>query len=417
MAIDPRIPLLQDFAAPAQLGATIAGATDPTQAIKMRMALDELSSQAAYRNAQIEESRANRGLRLSELGFQQQTAQRQQAEADQKYVENEAKPYAIGFMQKPDRATAQTQVALMKRHPDPRVQAAAAQWEAALAQVPDEQLPAVASSLVAKYPEWSKQMAEVAFQKPEKEKDQWSDPYQMGGATVQRNQMTGEIRTAVSRPPVTNVGVGGLGKPPSGYRWNPSGELEAIPGGPAAQKQTDAQRKSAVAVKAVSDKADRTIATIDQALGKVGTFTTGIPGAVTRKIPGTPAFDLNALVDSVKANIGFDTLTEMRQVSPTGGALGQVTERELQFLQSAVASLETAQSEAQVVNALKKLRTHYENWKNAVQQYHAEQYGDVPANTPAATPQTAAPKVGTVEGGYRFKGGDPSKPENWEKQK
>ena len=30
-------------------------------------------------------------------------------------------------------------------------------------------------------------------------------------------------------------------------------------------------------------------------------------------------------------------------------------------------------------------------------------------------PQKAAPEPGTVEGGYRFKGGDPSKPENWER--
>ena len=38
------------------------------------------------------------------------------------------------------------------------------------------------------------------------------------------------------------------------------------------------------------------------------------------------------------------------------------------------------------------------------------------AFAPSSTPAKNAPKVGTVEGGYRFKGGDPSKPENWEKQ-
>ena len=43
---------------------------------------------------------------------------------------------------------------------------------------------------------------------------QWSEPYQLGGATVQRNAQTGEIRTAVSRPPVTTVNTGtGANKP------------------------------------------------------------------------------------------------------------------------------------------------------------------------------------------------------------
>lgn len=44
-----------------------------------------------------------------------------------------------------------------------------------------------------------------------KGKGEWSDPYELGGATVQKNLTTGEIRTAVSRPPVTRVSVGGRG--------------------------------------------------------------------------------------------------------------------------------------------------------------------------------------------------------------
>lgn len=34
-----------------------------------------------------------------------------------------------------------------------------------------------------------------------------------------------------------------------------------------------------------------------------------------------------------------------------------------------------------------------------------------------ALPGSAGPEVGTVEGGYKFRGGDPSKPDNWEKVK
>ncbi len=37
------------------------------------------------------------------------------------------------------------------------------------------------------------------------DKGTWSEPYKLGGATVQKNSVTGEIRTAVTREPVTKV--------------------------------------------------------------------------------------------------------------------------------------------------------------------------------------------------------------------
>jgi hypothetical protein len=40
-----------------------------------------------------------------------------------------------------------------------------------------------------------------------------------------------------------------------------------------------------------------------------------------------------------------------------------------------------------------------------------------PPPAPATAKPAGAPAVGTIKGGYKFKGGDPSKPENWEKVK
>lgn len=45
----------------------------------------------------------------------------------------------------------------------------------------------------------------TAPEKADKDAGAWSEPYQLGGAMVQKNSRTGEVRTAVSRPPVTNV--------------------------------------------------------------------------------------------------------------------------------------------------------------------------------------------------------------------
>ncbi len=61
-------------------------------------------------------------------------------------------------------------------------------------------------------------------------------------------------------------------------------------------------------------------------------------------IPGSDAQKVKNLLATVKGNIGFDKLQAMRDASPTGGALGQVSERELTFLQSVFGSLEQDQN-------------------------------------------------------------------------
>jgi len=48
------------------------------------------------------------------------------------------------------------------------------------------------------------QTVKPAFTAPDKDAGVWSDPYDLGGAQVQKNSRTGEIRQAVVRPPVTN---------------------------------------------------------------------------------------------------------------------------------------------------------------------------------------------------------------------
>jgi hypothetical protein len=129
---------------------------------------------------------------------------------------------------------------------------------------------------------------------------------------------------------------------------------------------------------------DETMASVDRAMSQVPGFgTTGFAGAAGAKIPGTPAYNLRKTIESVKANLGFDRLQTMRDNSPTGGALGQVAVQELEFLQSAVASLDQGQDDAQLLDNLKRVRTHYEKWKEAVQQAGQRTGLQPPAPTPA----------------------------------
>lgn len=85
----------------------------------------------------------------------------------------------------------------------------------------------------------------------------------------------------------------------------------------------------------------------------------GFFGSQLKKIPGTSATDVSALVTTIKSNIGFDKLQAMRDASPTGGALGQVSNQEINFLQSTLNNLNQEQSQEQFESQLQILENIY----------------------------------------------------------
>ena len=88
--------------------------------------------------------------------------------------------------------------------------------------------------------------------------------------------------------------------------------------------------------------------------------TTGM-GSYLSNIPGTDAKSLKERLASIKANIGFDYLQAMREASPTGGALGNVSDKELQGLQSVFGSLEQSLDDAELTYNLNLLNYTYNN--------------------------------------------------------
>ena len=157
-------------------------------------------------------------------------------------------------------------------------------------------------------------------------------------------------------------------KAPPGYRWAGDG-LQPIPGGPADTKAGEKAEALAKRESGALARADFVLSKISEAKDAAGGMTTtGILGGVTRGIPGSPAYQLNRVLDPIKANIGFAELQAMREASPTGGALGQVAVQELNMLQSVLGSLDNAQSEEQLRGALDSIEKHFTNWKRVVQQ-------------------------------------------------
>lgn len=96
--------------------------------------------------------------------------------------------------------------------------------------------------------------------------------------------------------------------------------------------------------------------TIDKAVAQSNGWTTGFWGSVSSNIPGSAANDLRNTLNTVKANLGFDKLAEIRAQSPTGGALGAVSDQEGEQLRAAWASVEQSQSQGQLVENLKKVQ-------------------------------------------------------------
>lgn len=109
------------------------------------------------------------------------------------------------------------------------------------------------------------------------------------------------------------------------------------------------------------DQSDVALTNINRAIGLMDDVPFGAVGRTFGQIlPGSDARDLARAVDTVKALIGFDQLQKMREASPTGGALGQVSEREIDFLQAVAGSLDIGQSADTLRENLNSIKDSFE---------------------------------------------------------
>lgn len=154
-----------------------------------------------------------------------------------------------------------------------------------------------------------------------------------------------------------------LGAIPPGHEMitGPDGRpmLRALPGSPAAIKADEAKAtKDAAASSAlrtdqvVNQDIDRAISTVKASPN----WTTGIGGKLLSAVPGTDAHSVSNLLTTIKANVSFDKLQEMRAASKTGGALGAVSDFENKLLQSTLGALEQSQTQEELVTNLQRLK-------------------------------------------------------------
>ena len=185
-------------------------------------------------------------------------------------------------------------------------------------------------------------------------------------AEAARQQQAGMARlTASLRPNPADQQ-----RPPPGYRPTPEGNLQAIPGGPADLKQqgalnidTSMLNNSVASMVRLGSEANALLNS--PGLGKSTGIMSVVPGiGGLASIPGSDAANFKARLETLKSQVGFSVLQEMRNNSKTGGALGQVSDRENQLLQQNLAALDRAQSEREFRSALQRIIKYTEDAKD-----------------------------------------------------
>jgi hypothetical protein len=129
---------------------------------------------------------------------------------------------------------------------------------------------------------------------------------------------------------------------------------------------------------------------IDKALKEINWTTTGFVGSGAKYVPGTQAHGLARLIDTIKGNIGFDKLQAMRENSPTGGALGSISDFENKMLQSVLGSLEQSQDGASLRANLERLKgvlSQFREMRQKAYETDVARYGNFAPPGQHAAPQ------------------------------
>ena len=190
----------------------------------------------------------------------------------------------------------------------------------------------------------------------------------------QKNSVTGKVEALKGAPRPTDLNA------PTGYQYTyevgPDGKSRitgatVIPGTPQAD-ELEAQKKvvqqgfknKGSVVNIVTPAVDSAINIVKNpdswTTGKGGAFVEAI-GKATGGVASanTPRLALQETINTIKANVGFDKLQAMRDASPTGGALGQVSNIELRQLEASLGSLNPNQDKETLLKNLNTVKAQY----------------------------------------------------------
>jgi hypothetical protein len=213
---------------------------------------------------------------------------------------------------------------------------------------------------------------------------------------------------AAKRAPAAQGAGGGtrapaMPKAPAGYRYTPTGDLEAIPGGPAAagpnltpkdiQKREAALPQARQAVSTVSNTMSIIGETVDRLLANRDGLN-GVTGLVGGRTPGITdaARQAEADINQLKNLAFIQGITELRNASKNGAGVGNVSNKEGDRFENLKASLERTQSYNSMIDALKRLKSQSEFTRQSLKEAFDETYSYRDNAATAAPPTSGRPE-------------------------
>jgi hypothetical protein len=208
---------------------------------------------------------------------------------------------------------------------------------------------------------------------------------------VTREQAIGMTPFSPAAVKFVGGGAGGgtrapaMPKAPAGYRYTPTGDLEAIPGGPAAagpnltpkeiQKREASLPQARQAVSTVSNTMSVIGETVDRLLANRDGLN-GITGLIGGRTPGITdaSRQAEADIDQLKNLAFIQGITELRNASKTGAGVGNVSNKEGERFENLKASLDRKQSLNDMIAALTRLKNQSEFTKQSLQDAFDETY-------------------------------------------
>lgn len=125
-----------------------------------------------------------------------------------------------------------------------------------------------------------------------------------------------------------------------------------------AKAQVDAEKQRQASELAFG-RATNIVSTVDEALNLVNGRTAGPLGQQLKAIGGTGAADLESKLKTVKSLLAVTELQKIREASKTGGALGNVSNKDIDLLESTIANLDQKQSPDSLRKGLQKVQEIY----------------------------------------------------------
>lgn len=193
-----------------------------------------------------------------------------------------------------------------------------------------------------------------------------------------------------------------MGRIPVGYRMTPEGTLEAVPGGPTTTNLSPKEMQAREAKYPVATQAVNTFEAKTDQLEKDLLTLKNHPGlnSITGIVAGrAPALtkegrEAQALYDKIVARGGFKELQDMRAASPTGGALGNVSNQEGTQLRQSFAAIDRRQDASSVQNAISDAIADLQGSKSRVREAYNMTYDYKGAPAGGASTPPPAPDAG-----------------------